>query len=123
MIHTRYTTTGQKHMENNVWKTIAILASMLPVVNSDWGLDGGPGNDYIFGQLGKDTIEGGLGNDTIFGDTANIGLNSPNMPRVYNVLKCMDVTSTLVNKTSPVGNVMHVPFTVSISFYYFQHIK
>jgi len=49
-------------------------------------IDGGAGDDTIFGEGGNDTIAGGTGDDVIFGDSgANAGLNSDGTQSITSV--------------------------------------
>jgi Ca2+-binding RTX toxin-like protein len=48
-----------------------ITATALPAGMTKFTIDGGTGNDSIFGSQGADTILAGTGNDLVFGDNGN----------------------------------------------------
>ena len=65
--------TQQGHGNSGIWITDMYFDTGL-VADTEAGgddiIDGGDGNDTIFGEGGDDTIDGGDGNDTIYGDNA-----------------------------------------------------
>ena len=81
--------TGDKYYdENGEWITELILFDMEP--SYDDKLDGGDGNDWIFGQRGDDKLTGGLGNDLLVGDAGtNMIVQDMNLPRVYQVYRTL----------------------------------
>ncbi len=85
-----YHSDGSPVTVNGVWQTRLVLID-LPDIGQHT-LDGGSGNDIIFGDLGNDTILGGDDNDTIFGDEAqNVVSFDTDLPHVLNALR---VTNT-----------------------------
>lgn len=54
--------------DTGAWATDILLIDLMPT--SDDLIDGGDGEDILFGQRGSDTLRGGGQNDLIFGDGA-----------------------------------------------------
>ncbi len=58
--------------DNNTYGPLIDNVSLAEVLEAgapgDDVIDGGTGNDLIFGQEGDDTLDGGIGNDTLYGD-------------------------------------------------------
>ena len=80
---------GDKYIdENGEWVTDLFLFDLEP--SYDDILDGGDGDDWVFGMRGNDNITGGLGNDLLVGDSgSNHIVQDMNLPRVYQVYRTM----------------------------------
>ena len=66
---------------NNAWDTDVLLLDLY-AANKDT-VDGGAGEDIIFGQRGDDTLSGGGDDDQIFGDNAmNIVSQYTDLPKI-----------------------------------------
>ena len=64
-----YNPDGSKVTTANGWNTPTYQVTLLADGNDR--LEGGAGNDALFGQRGNDTLEGGSGNDYLEGNTGN----------------------------------------------------
>ena len=57
-----------QNYDTGAWATDIVLIDLVAANNDT--LDGGDGEDILFGQRGNDTLSGGAGVDLIFGDGA-----------------------------------------------------
>ncbi|MBW4443333.1 MAG: DUF4347 domain-containing protein [Plectolyngbya sp. WJT66-NPBG17] len=64
-----YDAAGNKVLESGQWKLSTYQVSLFADGNDT--IDGGNGEDAVFGQRGNDTIQGGLGNDYIEGNAGD----------------------------------------------------
>ncbi len=86
-----YDADGAKRMQadTKAWETVAVLIDLEP--SADDVLDGGAGDDVLFGQRGRDQLLGGDGDDTLFGDQAsNVAAKATSLPYVFNRLRLTD---------------------------------
>ncbi|MGB3415081.1 MAG: calcium-binding protein [Mesorhizobium sp.] len=81
-------------LAGGTWDTQA-LGIDLEVAYDDT-IDGGEGNDVIFGQRGNDTLNGGDGDDTIFGDRASNGSGfQTDLPKIVNAYRIIGADAAL----------------------------
>ena len=104
-------TDGSKHInpDNGAWDTNILLIDLVPG-NHDW-VDGGAGDDYIFGQRGDDDLSGGADDDYIFGDNmSNTVPHRTDMPTVTRTHRLIDtsVSSIVLDEA---GSVIATPVT------------
>ncbi|NQV45079.1 MAG: hypothetical protein HQ501_09265, partial [Rhodospirillales bacterium] len=81
---------GNKHLnpDNGAWDTDALLVDLV-AANNDI-IEGGDGDDYLFGQRGDDTLSGDGGNDVLFGDRAsNTSPFITDMPQIINGIRLL----------------------------------
>ncbi|MEP6565327.1 MAG: hypothetical protein ABJB10_09315, partial [Mesorhizobium sp.] len=90
------------------WNTKALGIDLEAAYNDH--IDGGDGDDEMFGQRGDDTLLGGTGNDTIFGDRAsNTSGFQTDLPKIVNAFRIIAVTDPTVNVQVPVDGLLVVP--------------
>jgi Ca2+-binding RTX toxin-like protein len=78
--------TKYRNPDTYAWDTDLLLVDLVPA-NDDW-LDGGYGDDVLFGQRGDDTLQGGYGDDVLFGDGAtNVVPFATHLPKIVNGLR------------------------------------
>ena len=105
------TATGEKvtNSDNGAWDTDILLIDLLPS-NHDI-VDGGAGDDYIFGQRGNDVLSGGSDNDYIFGDNFTNSIADrtelPKATHTYRLLETTDASLVL----DEFGSVIVTPVT------------
>ncbi|HMJ89541.1 MAG TPA: calcium-binding protein, partial [Candidatus Acidoferrum sp.] len=76
--------------DTGAWATDILLIDLMPT--SDDVLNGGDGEDILFGQRGSDTLNGGGENDLIFGDGAtNVLPFQTNLPQIVNGLRLISI--------------------------------
>ena len=81
---------GTKHLDpvDGAWDTKVLLIDLVEAYDDI--IDGGDGDDLIFGQRGNDTLLGGGDDDAIFGDRVSSGLPfGTNLPQVFNGLRLL----------------------------------
>lgn len=116
--------------DNGAWDTKLLFIDLTDVHHNS--LDGGKGDDVLFGHRGDDALMGGDGNDLIFGDQAsNIVPFQTEIPHIFNSLRLMDndtetnlgiqldeTGSAIVNPISllPDGLNHNSPFVFAASF-------
>jgi Ca2+-binding RTX toxin-like protein/phage tail sheath gpL-like len=89
-----YNTDGSKVINptSGAWETQILLIDL--EAPFDDIVDGGDGEDVIFGQRGADTLSGGDQNDLIFGDgAANYVPFLTDMPHIYNAIRLIGNTA------------------------------
>ncbi len=83
---------GGKYLnsDNGAWDTDLYLIDLVDANNDT--IDGGDGEDVIFGQRGSDTLSGGDGADLIFGDGAiNLVPFETTIPQIYNGIRLIGI--------------------------------
>jgi Ca2+-binding RTX toxin-like protein len=76
--------------DNRAWDTNILLIDLLAASNDT--LDGGAGDDLLFGQRGSDTLNGGDNRDVLFGDRAsNLVPFATELPHIQNGLRLLGV--------------------------------
>ena len=94
-------------LAGGTWETQAIGIDL--EVAYDDHIDGGDGNDVMFGQRGNDTLLGGAGDDTIFGDRAsNASGFQTDLPKIVNAYRIIGAAPGL-NISLPLGGELVVP--------------
>lgn len=94
-------------LAGGTWDTKAIGIDL--EVAYDDHIEGGDGNDVIFGQRGNDTLLGGAGDDTIFGDRAsNASGFQTDLPKIVNAYRIIDAAANL-DISLPFGGEVVVP--------------
>lgn len=89
-----YDPAGSAILQNNTWQTRLLLINLTPVGNHT--LEGGPGNDVLFGYLGDDMLSGGGDNDQIYGDEAsNVVSFDTEIPHIMNTLRIFNTSEQL----------------------------
>ena len=85
------------NVDSGVWDTDVLLLDLLPA-NHDT-VDGGSGDDFIFGQRGDDHLSGGADDDYIFGDNYTNSIahrtDLPKATHTYRVLETTDASILL----------------------------
>ncbi|MGF3026370.1 hypothetical protein ACQVP2_26550, partial [Methylobacterium aquaticum] len=86
----------------------SVLAVSLAPAGNDL-IDGGDGDDGLFGQRGDDTIRGGAGDDLIFGDRAsNTAETASDMPTIVNAVRLIGAPDS-AGLDLPLGGAVVVP--------------
>ncbi|MCO6049621.1 hypothetical protein NGM99_07425 [Mesorhizobium sp. RP14(2022)] len=92
---------------SGAWNTQAIGVDLEPAYNDF--IDGGAGNDVLFGQRGNDTLIGGDGDDVIFGDRASNATGfKTDLPQIVNAFRIIGQAAGL-NLNLPLGGEIVVP--------------
>ncbi|WP_236960944.1 beta strand repeat-containing protein [Methylobacterium durans] len=95
------------HGDNGAWST-GVLAVSLAAADDDV-IDGGAGNDILFGQRGNDTLRGGTGDDLIFGDRAsNLAETVSDQPAIVNAVRLIGAAAG-TGLVLPLGGEVVVP--------------
>ncbi len=105
-----YDATGNQltNADNGAWDTDLLLIN-LDAANDDT-IDGGAGEDFVFGQRGDDTISGGDDNDTIFGDNAeNLVPYYTDLPKIAHTYRLIGSSIDGIN-IEEAGSVITTPF-------------
>jgi Ca2+-binding RTX toxin-like protein len=106
----RYFSNSTKVLDTNEnWKTYLLLLDY--VGRETDTIDGGPGDDFLFGQRGDDTIYGSGGNDIIFAESVHqeIPIHT-NWPRITTRIRYL--SAALWIRVAKGGNTFSVPFIV-----------
>lgn len=108
-----YTTDGAKVIADGSgrWDTVALFIDLADVNHNH--LDGGAGEDVLFGHRGNDTIFGGDDNDILFGDAAlNLAPFVGDILTIYNSLRITTAASGLPVTLGANGSVIANPITL-----------
>ena len=79
-----------QNYDTGAWATDLLLIDLVAASNDS--LDGGEGDDILFGQRGNHTLNGGANDDLIFGDGAtNASPFVTNLPQIINGIRLLSV--------------------------------